>query len=188
MKKVLIAVDDTKASGAVLSTFHNSVQQPEEVILMNVQRLEGKSLMIDMLGEAELSTLKEAVNGTEHKDLLDSRSEEILNYYRRELKGAGAFTIKTVKRSGLPAVEILKVAEEEKAELIILGYSGRKGLSRLIEGSVGSQVGKNARVPVLVAKRANICEEPYTWKDAYAAVSVTSAVLLGLFLLGVVLR
>jgi len=49
MKKVLIAVDDTKASKAVLTTFHNSVSQPDEIILLHVERLAGRSLMIDML-------------------------------------------------------------------------------------------------------------------------------------------
>jgi len=59
MKKVLIAVDDTKASKAVLTTFHNSVQHSEVVILMHVERLQGRSLMIDMLGEAEIATLRD---------------------------------------------------------------------------------------------------------------------------------
>jgi len=71
MKKVLIAVDGTKASKAVLATFNNSVQLPQEVILLHVQRLEGRSLMIDMLGEAEMSTLKESLKDTQHKEELD---------------------------------------------------------------------------------------------------------------------
>jgi nucleotide-binding universal stress UspA family protein len=188
MKKVLIAVDDTKASKAVLTTFHNSVQQPEEVILLHVERLEGRSLMIDMLGEAEISTLKNAVNGTEHKEALDEKAEKILNFYKKELEGSGLFSVKTVIRDGIPTEEILKVADEEGVELIILGYSARKGLNRLIAGSVAKDVGKYAKVPVLVAKRANLCEEPYTWRDAFAAVSVTTAVVLGLFLLGIFLQ
>ena len=57
MKKILVAVDDTKGSEAVLTIFRNLVRPPEEVILLHVQRLEGRSLMIDMLGEAELATL-----------------------------------------------------------------------------------------------------------------------------------
>jgi nucleotide-binding universal stress UspA family protein len=188
MKKILIAIDDTKASKAVLTTFQNSVQQPEEVILLHVQRLEGRSLMIDMLGESERATLKDAVNGTEHKEALDRKAGKILDYYTKELKDTGPFSIKTVIREGIPAEEILKVSDEEGTELIILGYSGRKGLNRIIAGSVSKDVGKNAKVPVLVAKAPNICEEPYTWRDAFAAVSVTSAVVLGLFLLGIVLQ
>ena len=188
MKKVLIAVDDTKASKAVLTTFHNSVQHSEVVILMHVERLQGRSLMIDMLGEAEIATLRDSLHGTEHKESLDKKAEKILNYYATELKSSGSSQIKTVIRDGIPAEEILKVANEEGVELIILGYSGRKGLSRLIAGSVAKDVAKNAKMPVLVAKRANICEEPYTWRDAVAAVSVTSAVVFGLFLLGIFLQ
>ncbi len=188
MRKVLIAVDDTKASKAVLTTFHNSVQHSEVVILMHVERLQGRSLMIDMLGEAEIATLRDSLNGTEHKELLDKKAEAILDYYAKELKSNGSFHVKTVIRDGIPAEEILKVANEERVELIILGYSGRKGLSRLIAGSVAKDVAKNATMPVLVAKRANLCEEPYTWRDAFAAISVTTAVISGLFLLGIILQ
>ncbi len=188
MKKVLIAVDETKASKAVLSTFNNSVQQPEEVILLHVERLEGRTLMIDMLGEAEIATLRHELKGTEHKESLTRKTEKILNYYEKELKSSGVVSVRTVVKSGIPSEEILKVAEEEKVELIILGYSGRKGLSRIIAGNVASDVRKAAKAPVLVAKRANICEEPYSWKDALAAVSVTTAVVLGLFLLGIILE
>ena len=76
MKKVLIAVDDTKGSKAVLSVFKNLVRPPQDVWLLHVQRLEGKSLMIDMLGEAELSTLRESLKGTEYKEELDRKSEQ----------------------------------------------------------------------------------------------------------------
>ena len=188
MKKVLIAVDETESSKAVLTTFHNSVQEPDEVVLMHVERLEGRSLMIDMLGEAELSTLKESVTGTEHKEALDRKANDILDYYARQLQDSGTFGIKTVVREGIPAEEILKVADEEDVELIILGRSGRKGIDRIVAGNIGKEVAKGARVPVLMAKMPSICEAPYTWRDAFAAVSVTSAVVLCLFILGLILR
>jgi nucleotide-binding universal stress UspA family protein len=188
MKKVLIAVDDTKASKAVLSTFHNSVQHSKVVILLHVERLQGRSLMIDMLGDPEIATLRDSLKGTEHKKSLDKKAEAILNFYTKELKSNGSFHVKTIIRDGIPSEEIIKVANEEEVELIILGYSGRRGLNRLIAGNVADGVAKHANIPVLVAKRANICEEPYTWRDAFAAVSVTSAVVFGLFLLGIFLQ
>ena len=188
MKKVLIAVDETESSKAVLTTFHNSVQEPDEVVLMHVERLEGRSLMIDMLGEAELSTLKESVTGTEHKEALDRKANDILDYYARQLQDSGTFGIKTVVREGIPAEEILKVADEEDVELIILGRSGRKGIDRIVAGNIGKEVAKGARVPVLMAKMPSLCEAPYTWRDALAAVSVTSAVVFCLFILGLILR
>jgi nucleotide-binding universal stress UspA family protein len=188
MKKILIAVDDTKGSKNVLSVFNNCVQHPAEVVLLHVERLEGRSLIIDMLGDPEMSTLKDMLKGSDHKTALDKRSDLILANYEKELAQSGSFTIKKVRREGIPSEEILKVAAEEGAELIILGQSGKRGVDRFITGTVAQYVEKNTKVPVLVAKRPLMCEEPFTKRDAYAAVSVTTAIMLALFLLGVILQ
>jgi len=188
MKKVLIAVDDTKGSKAVLSTFCNLVNPAEEVILLNVQRLEGKSLMTDMLGDAELSTLRDMVKDTDHKRTLDKKSEDVLAFYQKEIKDYCQAKVKIVTKEGIPADEILKVAEEEDAELIILGNGRKKGLSRLIGGNISEGVQKSSKIPVLVAKGSLMCEEPYSWRDAYAAVTVTTAIIVGMFLLGVIIQ
>lgn len=188
MKKVLIAVDDKKSSKAVLSTFFNLVNPAEEVVLLNVQQLEGKSLMIDMLGDAEMSTLREMVKDTDHKNWLDKKTADILAFYRKEISDCCQARIKTVTREGIPADEILKVAEEEDVELIIIGNGRKRGLSRLISGNIGEDVQKSSKVPVLVARGTLMCEEPYSWRDAYAAVTVTTAIIVGMFLLGVIIQ
>ncbi len=152
MKKILVAVDNTKGSKAVLSVFKNLVRPPEKVILLHVERLEGRSLMIDMLGDAELSTLRESLKGTAYKEKLDRKAEKILNYYKKELEDGGLISVKTVIREGIPVDEIIKVAEEEGVELIITGFNGKEGLNRLITGCVSKDVERNAKVPVLVAR------------------------------------
>ncbi len=188
MNKLLIAVDDTGASKAVIPTFMNLVSKPESVILLHVERLQGRSLMIDMLGKAELSTLKESLKGTEHKEALDAKARKVLAYYKRELENSGAFNVTTVIRAGRPAEEILKVVDEEDADQILLGYKDQKGFSRFLTGSIARDIQKNAKVPVLLASRPLMCEEPYSWKDAYAAVTVTTVIVLAMFLLGVILQ
>ena len=152
MKKILIAVDETSGSKAVLSVFHNLVRPPEEVLLLHVERLEGKSLMIDMLSDAELATLKESLKGSEYKEKLDRKAEQILSYFKKELESSGLINVRTIIREGIPADEIIKVAEEQNADLIIVGDNGKKGLLRLITGCVSKEVEKNATVPVLVGK------------------------------------
>jgi len=152
MNKILIAVDETSGSKAVLSVFHNLVRPPEEVLLLHVQRLEGKSLMIDMLSDAKLSTLKESLRGSEYKEGLDRKAEQILNYFKKELESSGLINVRTIVREGIPADEILKVAEEQNVDLIIVGDNGKKGFLRLITGCVSKEVEKNAMVPVLVGK------------------------------------
>jgi nucleotide-binding universal stress UspA family protein len=188
MKKILIAVDDTKGSKNVLSVFHNFVHSPVEVVLLHVEKLQGRTLMIDMLGDAEMSTLREMLAGTEYKHKLDQRAKQILAFYSNELTQNGQVKVRTVVRDGIPSEEILKVAEEEGVELIILGQSGRRGFDRVISGRVAHHVENKANVPVLVAKRPLMCEEPFTKKDAYAAVSVTGAVIFLLYILGMVLK
>jgi hypothetical protein len=72
MKKILIAVDKTKGSKSIMSVLKNQMRAPQEVILVHVQRIFGKSLMGDMLGEAEMSTLRESLVGTDHQEALDA--------------------------------------------------------------------------------------------------------------------
>jgi nucleotide-binding universal stress UspA family protein len=167
MKKVLIAVDETEGSKAVLSVFKNMVRPPESVVLVHVQQLEGKSMMIDMLSDSELNTLREAVRGTEYKETLDRRSEKILNFYRKELENGGLVGVKTVVRDGIASEEILKVAQEEGVDLIITGYNGKSVMQRLISGSISKDMEKNAPVPVLVAKSPTEAEK-YAWSSAAA--------------------
>ena len=166
MKKVLIAADDTKGSLAVLEVFRNQVQPPQEVILVHVQRPLGNSLMGNMLGEAEMSTLKEMVKETEFQEELDKRAEKVLSYFKEELKQDGLFRIKTVVRAGNVHEELLKVAEEEQADMMILGCNGKTGLDRLLTGCVTKDVERRASVPVVVAKaggckvKEKTCVEP----------------------------
>jgi len=54
---------------------------------------------------------------------------------------------------GDPAEVILDVAQGKKADLIVLGTYGRKGLNRLLMGSVTSHVIAEAQTDVLVVKK-----------------------------------
>ena len=53
---------------------------------------------------------------------------------------------------GDPAGEILALAEDVQADLILVGTHGRQGLKRLLMGSVAERVVRNATCPVLVMR------------------------------------
>jgi nucleotide-binding universal stress UspA family protein len=53
---------------------------------------------------------------------------------------------------GFAASEILRVADELQADLIVIGTHGRTGLGRLLMGSVAEQVVRKAVCPVLTVK------------------------------------
>ena len=50
---------------------------------------------------------------------------------------------------GRPHEEIVKCAEDQKADLIIMGTHGRTGLAHFLVGSVAERVVRTSKVPVL---------------------------------------
>ena len=55
-------------------------------------------------------------------------------------------------RAGYPAEEILAAAEEEHADMIVMGTHGRTGFDRMLFGSVAEKVVMAAACPVLTVK------------------------------------
>jgi nucleotide-binding universal stress UspA family protein len=53
---------------------------------------------------------------------------------------------------GVPAEQILRLAQETECDLIVMGTHGRTGLGRLLTGSVAEQVLRKALCPVLTVK------------------------------------
>lgn len=153
MKKILVAVDDSKGSQAAIEAVARlfSCARPETVVLLYVEKIEGKSLMDDMLGMPELSTLKEELRGTKYQEALDRRARAVLDHYKKELLGRGVTGIKTVQKEGHPSDEILETAQEEGAELIIVGSRGKR-LHTFLMGSVSREVANQAEISVLIAR------------------------------------
>ena len=55
---------------------------------------------------------------------------------------------------GDPAGEIVRIAADEGAEMIVLGTHGRSGMNRMLMGSVAEAVVRRAHCPVLVYRAA----------------------------------
>jgi universal stress protein A len=53
---------------------------------------------------------------------------------------------------GRPYVEIVRIAEERKIDLIVLGVFGRGALDRLVFGSTAEHVIRRAPCPVLTTR------------------------------------
>lgn len=54
---------------------------------------------------------------------------------------------------GQPAKEILKLAEEESVDLIVMGTLGRSGIEKFLLGSVADKVIRGSKIPVLVVRK-----------------------------------
>jgi len=64
-------------------------------------------------------------------------------------QGRGGVKIESVLREGNAQEEIKTVAEEMKADLIVIGTHGRKGIARALLGSVAENVIRTVKIPVL---------------------------------------
>jgi len=153
MKKILIAVDDTKGTKNAFTMCGDimSRMRPETIVLLYVEKFGGRSLIDEMLGDAEMSTLKEVLQGTGYKEALDGKAKKVLDFYKKALEDKEISGVKTIIREGHPADEILKTAEEEGVDMIVIGARGKR-VSHLFMGSVSREVANRADVTVLVVK------------------------------------
>ncbi len=154
MNKILIAVDDTKSSKEIFSkcTHICKCMAPEVIILLYVEKFGGRSLMNEMLGDAELGTLQEVLEGTEYKEAMDQKAEKILSFYKNALQEKSPVpNVQTMVKGGIPAEVIVQTAKDEDASMIIIGSRGKR-VSHLFMGSVSREVANTADRPVMIVK------------------------------------
>lgn len=75
---------------------------------------------------------------------VEEELESIANECRKDLLNVQAHS-----RAGSPAEEIIRFAEEESVDLIIMGTHGWTGVNHLILGSTAENVVRRANCPVL---------------------------------------
>lgn len=88
--------------------------------------------------------------------LLPGFHGEVMQAAQRALDDLGMAQggLRTLLREGDTASEILAVAGELGARLVVMGTHGRKGLSHLFLGSVAEKVVRRSTVPVLTVRAA----------------------------------
>ena len=154
MKNILLAVDDTKSSIRTCDILIDILGDclPENLVLLYVEKIEGGSVMDDLLlSESEVSTLNEALQGTEHQELLDKKAKKILAYFTDMLAAKGISSVKKIVREGHPAEEIMAAADEEQVDMIVMGSRSQR-LHNIFMGSVSREVANNAKIPVLLLR------------------------------------
>ena len=155
MKKILIAVDDTKATREIFSKCTNicKCMAPESIILLFVEKYGGHSFLNEMIGDGEASTLLEVLEGTEYKEALDKKAATILGYYKDALEqNQPVPVVQTMVKAGHPADQIIETAKDEDVAMILIGSRGQRAGARLLMGSVSREVANTADRPVLIVK------------------------------------
>jgi nucleotide-binding universal stress UspA family protein len=84
------------------------------------------------------------------EDLRTSFKKDIHQLFERLLKKVGSPNVARFSTEGDPKKQILAVANDWGADLIVLASHGRGGIARLLVGSVAEAVLRHANCPVLI--------------------------------------
>ncbi len=87
----------------------------------------------------------------EELNIIKNRVTEYLNNVGESLKSK-SIKVNVVVTSGNAAEEILKTAEQTRADLIAMSTHGRSGLRRLAFGSITDKVLRGSHIPVLMVR------------------------------------
>ena len=86
------------------------------------------------------------------KSILGCQGDTAIKYIEKLAKREGVHTERWIVE-GHPAEEILRIAEEQSVDLIIMGTLGSSGITRFLLGSVADKVIRTSRIPVLTVKK-----------------------------------
>jgi len=101
------------------------------------------------IGDMSLNVTDDIIAGI--RSSLQKQGESATKQIEEMAKTAGVPVERRVLE-GHPAEDILKLAEDSKMSLIVVGSIGVTGLDKFLLGSVTEKVVRNSKVPVLVVR------------------------------------
>ncbi|MBU3967840.1 MAG: universal stress protein [Euryarchaeota archaeon] len=83
--------------------------------------------------------------------LLKQEGDEATRYAAESAEAEG-LAVERLTVEGHPAEEIIKYAEKNSINLIVMGTLGKSGLDRFLLGSVAEKIVRTSKIPVLVVR------------------------------------
>ncbi|WP_435063130.1 universal stress protein [Halobaculum sp. EA56] len=139
-KRVLVGVDDSEQAGAALS-FVADEWPDAEVTLLTV---------IDPSKAGYAATAGVPSGAEEWYERTKSEAESRLAEAAESFGDAAE--VETETTVGKPAAGIVEYAGDHDVDHIVVGSHGRRGISRILLGSVAEAVVRNSPVPVTVVR------------------------------------
>lgn len=138
-RSIICPTDFSAASGTALSVAAALARQSGARLLVAHVELPSPP-PLGMAETGEVQRAAEEASLIETLNRLAAEREPVVSYEIRQLRGD-------------PTVEIVRLARDEQAELIVMATAGRTGWRRLLMGSVAEAVIRNAACPVLTLKQ-----------------------------------
>lgn len=141
IREILLATDLSPASALAEALAFELARRLEGNLLM-VSVIDPRALWLPSGGYRQRMDQVREARQTAAKGIVDRAHRE-------------GIPLRTLIWEGDPAESIVEAAVAERADLIVVGSHQRKGVDRLVMGSVSEQVVRSAPVPVIVARRSS---------------------------------
>jgi nucleotide-binding universal stress UspA family protein len=132
-KKILCAVDEGPLARAVFQT-----------ALTLSKELKGELALVTII---DLGIPGEAIDIETFRSSLRAEASDL---FQRLVETGGEPNVYKFIEEGDPKSKIVEVARQWEADMIVMASHGRKGLTRLLMGSVAEAVLRSSKCPVLV--------------------------------------
>ena len=146
MLKILIAVDGSEHANRAIETAAKMAQSTVSLEACLISVRTGAILEPLFANDYSMITLKK----------LDSEQEDrqttVLNNAAQYAKDHGLTLGEPVRAHGNVAQEIVRIAKERQADLIVMGTRGLSALSGILLGSVAQKVLHDSSIPVVMVK------------------------------------
>ena len=140
--KMLIAVDGSEHARRAVEAAARLGQQMQsaEAVLLNVA---DAMVFYGELPPFDLEAIERAQR---------QHQEQLLAEAEAQARASGLHNVRSESAVGLAAQEILRVADEQGVDQIVMGTHGRGVVGSLLLGSVAQRVVHQAKVPVLLVR------------------------------------
>ena len=140
MKTVLIPLDGSTFAEEALGKGLEHCQKSDEIVLV-------QCIDYNLLFANAVDFSPQTIRELQEQD--QRRCQEYLDRQVARLRERG-YSARSVAADGSPVEGILRTAEQQRADQIILTTHGRSGLARVFMGSVAEGVLRRAECPVLI--------------------------------------
>jgi nucleotide-binding universal stress UspA family protein len=149
MKKILIALDYNPSAQKIAETGYALAKSMDaEVVLLHVMEEINYYSGYDyspIMGFDNFSNANALLPGT-----MGDLKKGVVEFLNKSKEHLGSVNIETLVKDGEPASTIIETATEIHADVIVIGSHSRRGLEKILMGSVAEKVLHHSKIPLFI--------------------------------------